>query len=568
MRWIRRASRAALVLAALLSASGCPELPRGPRYEGHGAKTPQRGGTLMLWYESRVRMLDPHVAFDVTSGILVDMLYDSLYEYDHASRLTPCIAESLPESSSDGRSFVVRLRKDVRFHNGRKLTAHDVVWSFERMLHPDLVSPGAPYYQAIEGFEDFQKKRAAHLRGLRALDEHTVQFQLSRADQSFVHTLAMRFAAPVPKEVVLALGARFKRQAVGTGPFRLVSWDAGVRLVLERNPHYFVKDHPYLDRVVFEEALKRDTAILRFRNGEVDIMPLISPADRIELQKGTWKPYMAVVPRADIFGLMMNVELPPFDNVHVRRAVAFALDRQRWARARNYDIKPMGQIVPSVIPGHDKDLPHQQRFDLARAHTEMKLAGYPNGLPEPVTLWSSDSPTGRIYGELAQADLAKIGIQLRLKPVSFPVYLEETGKPKTAQMAAGGWSMDFPDASNFLNLVSSVTKAERDSSNRSFYSDPWLDDLLDKALVEPDPQKRVEMYRKANDFVADQAPWAFFCSSQGSQAWQPYVKGYRPHPVYTLAIDEIWLDLPRRRVAQGASARSRAFAALVPWEGR
>ncbi|HEX6240422.1 MAG TPA: ABC transporter substrate-binding protein, partial [Polyangiales bacterium] len=533
-----------------------------------GAALPQRGGTLMVWNESRVRMLDPHVAFDVTSGVLINMLYDSLYAYDYQTKLSPCIAEAMPETSPDGRSFTVRLRKDVRFHNGRKLTAHDVVWSFERMLHPDLVSPGAPYFAAIEGFAEFQKKAAPHLAGIRALDDHTVQFKLSKADQSFVHTLALRFASPVPKEEVLARGADFKRQPIGTGPFRLTSWDRGVRLVLERNPHYFVPNRPYIDRVVFEEALKRDTAILRFRNGEVDIMHRISPADRIELQRGTWKPYMALAPKADIFALFLNVEMPPFDNVHVRRAVAFAIDRERWARARNFDIKPMGQIVPEVIPGHDKQLPHAQRFDLARAREEMKLAGYPDGLPEPVTMWSSDAPTGRIYGELAQADLAKIGIQLRLKPVSFPVYLEETGKPKTAQIAAGGWSMDFPDASNFLNLVSSVTKSERDSSNRSFYSDPWLDDLLDRALVERDPQKRVAMYREANDFVADQAPWAIFCSTQGSQAWQPYVKGYRPHPVHELAIEDVWLDLPRRRVAQRTPRRSSAFALLAPWEGR
>jgi ABC-type transport system substrate-binding protein len=276
---------------------------------------------------------------------------------------------------------------------------------------------------------------------------------------------------------------------------------------------------------------------------------------------------MAVNPKADIFALFMNVELAPFDNVHVRRAVAAAIDRERWARARNYDIKPMGQIVPTMIAGYDKDLPHAQRFDLNKARREMQLAGFPNGLPDPINLWSSDSPTGRVYGELAQADLAKIGIKLQLKPVSFPVYLEETGKPKTAQMVAGGWSMDFPDASNCLSLVSSSTKAERDSSNRSFYSDPWLDALLDRAIVERDPKKRVEMYKQANDFVADQAPWAIFCSTQGAQAWQPYVKGYRPHPVYEMPVDEVWLDLPRRRVAQREVGLPAAFARLLPLGG-
>lgn len=568
MRWIPRAKQALLASIAAVALLGCPEPPRGPRFVGHGHQKPKRGGTLMLWEDSRVRMLDPHVAFDVTSGVLVEMLYDSLYEYDHKTQMRPCIAAGLPETTADGRTFVVRLRRDVRFHNGRKLTARDVVWSFERMIHPDLFSPGAPYYQAIEGYDDFQKKKSKHLAGLRAVDDYTVEFRLTRPDQSFVHTLAMRFASPVPKEEVLARGASFKRQPVGTGPFRMVSWDRGVRVVLERNPNYYEKGKPYVDRVVFEEGLKRDTAFLRFRNGEVDIMPRMSPADRIELERGPWKPYVATNPKADIAGLFMNVELAPFDNVHVRRAVAAAIDRERWARARNYNIMPAGQILPPSIPGYDAALPHRQRFDLQKAREEMRLAGFPNGLPEPVTLWTSDSPTGRIYGELAQSDLAKIGIKLQLKPVSFPVYLEETGKPRTAQMASGGWSMDFPDASNFLSLVSSSMKAERDSSNRSFYADPWLDDLLARALVERDPTKRTAMYHEANDFVAHQAPWAFLSYTQGAQAWQPYVKGYRPHPVSEMAIDDVWLDLPRKRIAQLKRTLGERFAMLTPWGGR
>ena len=276
MRWTRRADRSApWRLAALLGclSAGCPALPDGPRYQGHGSSEPRRGGTLMVWEDSRVRMLDPHVAFDVVSGVGVEMLFESLYKYDHQTRLTPSLAESLPTISEDGRTFTVKLRRGVRFHNGRELTAHDVVWSFERMLSPELFSPGAPYYRAIEGSEEYRQKRAPHVSGLRALDAYSVEFRLSKPDQSFVHTLAMRFAAPVPKEEVLARGADFKRRPVGTGAYKLVSWDRGVRLVFERNPTYHIRGWPRVDRVVFEEGLKREAAFLRFRNGEVDIMP-------------------------------------------------------------------------------------------------------------------------------------------------------------------------------------------------------------------------------------------------------------------------------------------------------
>jgi peptide/nickel transport system substrate-binding protein len=223
--------------------------------------------------------------------------------------------------------------------------------------------------------------------------------------------------------------------------------------------------------------------------------------------------------------------------------------------------------------GHDEALPHLQRFDLARARDEMKRAGHPDGLSDPITLWTSDGSSARTYGELLQADLSKIGIEVLLKQVSFPVYLEETGKPKTAQMVAGGWVMDFPDPSNLFNLVSSAARSQHDSMNRSFFSDPKLDALLDRAIVERDQVRRAAMYREANDIVADAAPWAFHSNSQAAQAWQPYVKGYRPHPVYWLAVHDVWLDLPRRRVAQNDRRERQqklALAGFVPllWSGR
>lgn len=557
-----------VLLAALLT--GCPALPDGPRYQGAGHTEPVRGGTLMMWEEQRVRMLDPHATFDVISGALIEMLFDSLYGYDRENKLVPAIASALPTISADGRSLIVPIRRGVRFHNGRLLTARDVVWSFERMLHPDLNSPGAPFYRAIVGLDAYRAKQATHISGLSAPDDQTFCIELTRPDQSFVYTLAMRFASPMAREEVERVGADTRRRPVGQGPFRLVTWDPGVRLVLERHRQYHDTKRPYVDRIVFEEGLSRDTAFMRFRNGEVDIVPRASPADSMRMRSGGFEPYSALGPQADIYGFYLNVGLAPFDNVHVRRAVAFAIDRERWSRARNGGIRPAGQLLPPKVMGHDAALPHLQRFDLARARDEMKKAGHPNGLSDPVTVWLSEGATGRAYGELLQADLAKIGVEVQLKPVSFPVYLEETGKPKTAQMVAGGWVMDFPDPSNLFNLVSKASISDHDSQNRSFYSDPKLDALLDRAIVERDPLTRAALYRTANDFVADAAPWAFHSNSQAAQAWQPYVKGYRPHPAYWLYVHDLWLDLPRRRVAQVRSRDAHhklALAGFLPLLG-
>lgn len=564
MRSTRRVSALFGLLSALLV--GCPELPEGPRFRGAGARDARPGGTLMLWEESRVRLLDPHRAGDQISHVLVAMLFDPLYEYDLAMKLVPCLAAALPEIASDGRTFTIRLRNDVRFHNGRLLTAHDVAWSLERMLAPDLHSPGATYFRAVTGFADFRERRSAHVRGFEVLDASTLRIALDRPDQSFVHVLAMHYAAPVAREDLERAGSDARtRPPSGTGPFRLESWDPGVRLVLKRHPRYFAPEHARLERIVFEEGLKSDTAFLRFRNGEVDVLPRVSAADQMMLERPAWRPYRAFSAKADVYGIVMNSQLAPFDNVHVRRAVAFALDRERWSRARNGAIRPSGQLVPPGVPGYDPALPNQQRFDLRRAREEMRLAGHPNGLSEPVTLWVLEGAKSLTYGQLLQADLAKIGIEVQLKTSSFPVYLEETGKPKTAQMVAAGWGMDFPDASNVLGLVSSATLAPRDSQNRSFFADPFLDDLLERALVEREPTRRTAMYREANDFAAKMAPWAVYGNTQVPQAWQPYVRGYSPHPFRWIPVKGVWLDLPRKRIASllAPSLRERALASVL-----
>lgn len=546
---LSRLTRVALGAALCVPLLGCPDLPDGPRYMGAGHTTPQQGGTLKLSESTRVRTLDPHIAFDTVSGAVLEMLFDGLYQYNREMQLEPLVAESLPEYAPDGLSLSFTLKQGLRFQNGREITADDVVWSLERMLAPTTFSPGVTYYAAMRGVAEYRAGKAAHVSGLKAVDRYRISIELTEADQSFSHVLAMRFAAPVPREEVERLGARFGKHPSGNGPYRLATWDPGVRLVLEPNPHYQGKK-PYLERVVIEEGIGRDIAFLRFRNGEVDIVDSVSPADRaLLIESPKWAPYTEISPAVDVFGLVMNCELAPFDNVHVRRAVAFAIDRQRWAKARSGGLLPTGQIVPPQLPGYDAELPHRQQFDLARAKEEMKLAGYPNGLPKPVTLWITEGGSARIYAQLAQADLEKIGVKLHVKMVSFPVYLEAAATRKTTQLVSAGWMMDYPDASNFLGLLHSNARAERESTNKAFYSNPALDSLLDKGRVELDPTKRAAYYREANDIAAHDAPWAFFSNSLVPHAWQPYVKGYHPHPAYPLSIRGVWLDLPRKRVS-------------------
>jgi peptide/nickel transport system substrate-binding protein len=514
----------------------------------------------------------------------IKLVFEGLIEHDHDLQFVPRLARELPEVDEHGLVYTFRLREGVRFHNGRELVAEDVRWSMERLLHPDTGSPGAPFYMLIEGAEEFRAGRADHVSGIRVLDRYTVQFRLARPDQTFLHAMSLTFAMPVAREAYERWGSDVARHPIGTGAFVLEAWEPGMRVIFRRNEHFYRPGEPFVDRMVFELNLQRGPAFLRFQQGEIDHIHRFSPTDYLWFrEQEAWRPFVSVHPVADIWGLVMNCELPPFTNRHVRRAVAYAVDRERWNRARANRLLLHGQPIPRSIPGHDPEL-RGHHHDLERARQEMALAGHPvrctqrddgreqcvaEGLEEEIDLWIGEGPTGQAYGALAQQDLARIGLRVRLRPVSFPVYLEETGRPRTVPLLFGGWSMDFPDPASFLEpLFHSRSIHERDSENRSYYRNPELDALLERARVERDPERRMAMYREASRILVEDAPWAFLFSNLKMEAWQPYVRGFRPHPVWDQMYRDVWLDLPRRRVTTVLRRTGAvSFAALAPFGG-
>jgi oligopeptide transport system substrate-binding protein len=562
MHLIRRVECIALGLVVL---AGCPAPPDKPRYIGAGHTTPQYGGTFTFHHESAVRGLDPHMAFDELSFVAIKLLFDGLLEYDLDANLIPQLAEALPEVTEEGKVFRFRLRNGIFFHDGQPVTAEDIRWSMERMLDPKIGSPGFTFYTQLDGLDAYRQGKAKHIQGIQVLDPHTIEFRLKAPDQTFLNAMAMTFAYPVPRSLYETRPHEAASKPIGTGPFSLQEWEAGVRLVFKRNHKYWDRTKPYVDRIVFLENLTRDAAMMRFRTGEIDHAHRFSPSDYLYLiQSKAWKPYRIQEPEKDIWGVVMNCGIPPFTNVHVRRAVAYALDREGWSRARNHRLRPTGQPIPPGILGYDPLLEVRHVFNLARAKEEMRLAGYPNGIQQEVELWIGHGSTGRFYGELTQQDLAKIGIKIRLKPVAFALYMEESGKPGRVPMMISGWSQDFPDPADFLDILfHSRAIHDHDSENRSFYSNPKLDALLDRARIEQDRDRRRQMYIRAQQIVVKDAPWAFMWNDVHLEAWQPYVKGYRPHPVWSQLVRDVWLDLPKQRVAQ----RSSAINSRLAWAG-
>ncbi len=555
-RWLGGA--AAILLAGLLVAwvvAHFPKAPLGPRYIGAGHHTPQSGGTFIFAAGSNIHTLDPHFAYDTLSTAACRLIYDGLLDYDYEGNMIPSLAAELPEISDGGRVFRFKLRDGIKFHNGREITAEDVSWSLHRLLSESVGSPGYPFFKSIVGAQQYHAGEVERIQGIVVIDEKTIEIQLDEADQTFLNALAMPFAYPIAKEHVEKLEAEEGRDAVGrhpvgAGPFKFSRWERGVQVELERFEDYWAPAaRP--DRMVFLENISADVASARFRNGDLDILYRPSKVHRLFLRESeAWAPYLAEAPSASLFALGLNCELPPFDNVHIRRAVAFALDRSKLEKLDPGQVIAATQILPPMLAPYDPELPTKQRFDLARAKEEMRLAGFPDGLSEPITLWVRGESEVRV-AQLFQQDLKAIGIEIELKMVSFATYLKETGKPRVAQAAFTGWHQDFPDPSNFMDILfHSRSIHPENSENRSFYRNPKLDEILDRARPEIDREKRLALYAEANAILADEAPWAFLYYPVDMFAWQPYVKGFRPHPVWLNEYRNIWLDLPRSRVSQ------------------
>jgi peptide/nickel transport system substrate-binding protein len=556
------AGAAALLVAALLVGwivTNFPKAPIGPRYVGAGQQTPHPGGTFIFAAGSNIHTLDPHFAYDTLSTAACRLLYDGLLDYDYDGNMIPSLAAELPKMSHDGRIFRFTLRSGIKFHNGREITAEDISWSLHRLLSERIGSPGYPFFKSIEGAPAYHTGDAERVEGIVVLDEKTIEFRLDEADQTFLNALAMPFAYPLAREHVEELEEAEGRDAVGrhpvgSGPFAFSRWERGVQVEFERFDEYWApRARP--DRMIFLENISADVASARFRNGDLDIIYRPSKVNRLLLrQSEAWARYRAESPSPSLFALGLNCELPPFDDVHVRRAVAFALDRSKLEKLDPGRAIAATQVLPPMLAPHDPDLPTKQVFDLDRAKEEMGLAGFPEGLSEPVTLWVRGESEVRA-AQLFQQDLKAIGIEIELKMVSFATYLKETGKPRVAQAAFTGWHQDFPDPSNFMDILfHSRSIHPENSENRAFYRNPKLDAILDSARAEVDREVRLGLYAEANAILAEDAPWAFLYYPVDMVAWQPYVKGFRPHPVWANEYRNVWLDLPRQRVAQSIYA--------------
>ncbi len=472
----------------------------------------KQGGAMIVTFKDDIITLDPAIGYDWKNWSIIKSVFDGLMDYKPGStELVPDLAESV-EVSDDGLAYTFKLRSGIKFHNGRDMNAADIKYSLERTCNPATQSPGAGYYGAIKGFDDFQAGKEAELAGVVALDDRTIRIELSRPDSTLLHLMALNFSFVVPKEEVEKFGPDFGKNPVGTGAFRMTAWTSGQSIVLERNAEYFKSGLPRLDKITFEIGQEPVVNLLRLQKGEIDIPgDGIPPASFLEVTGDpAWKDLIAVVDQLHTGYVAINVTMKPFDNPAAREALNMAINKERIVRIINNRAVPANQPLPPAMPGYDTSY-SGYAYDPEAAKAKLKEAGLENGFETELFVANTD-PQPKI-AQAIQQDLAAIGVKANINALDQGNVIAAGGKKDGAPLIWSGgmaWIADFPDPSNFYTVILGCGGAVDGGWNWAWYCNPEIDKRAEDANAMTDPAQagaRAAAWGKIFTDVMAEAPW-------------------------------------------------------------
>jgi len=499
------------------------------------------GGIYHRMLPNNPPLLDPAYLTDIYARTVATQIFDGLVQFDALLNPIPAIAEFW-EASRDGRTWTFSLRRGVRFHHGREVTAYDFVYSFTRLLDAKKPGPLTVFLRRIQGANDFMKGTSQSVHGLKAVDRYTLRITLDEPFAPLLAVLGLANAAVVPREKVEGQEQRFSHFPVGTGPFKFVRWEPDKEIVLEANDRYH-EGRPFLDTVMFKIGGTFEEMFAEFLNGKLeDTLIPSAKTDEVRIDPRYRQYQLFRKPTLSLLYIGFNTRLKPFDDVRVRRAFKYAVNKERIVR----EITKMGSIpaegvLPAGMPGHDPDL-KRYYYDPDKAKQLLAEAGYPNGAGFPVVRLWTVSKAASTKAELAayQEYLAKIGVKVEIHfEADWPTYVRMLDQGKLPMFRLS-WSATIPDPDDFL----SRQLHSGGPNNWSFYRNPQVDQLLEQARKEFDYPRRISLYRDVERIVMEDAPWIIQHNHVFERLYQPYVNGVQISFLgdWAIPMKRIWLQ--------------------------
>jgi peptide/nickel transport system substrate-binding protein len=465
--------RRLLALVALVALAGCHSAPRDPR-------------TIVFLIESSPTNLDPRIGTDGQSEHIDELLFDGLVARDANFHFTPALALSWEQP--DSLTLVFHLRPSVRFHDGRLLTARDVAWTVNSIRSGQVISPKAAAYASVDTVE--------------ARDAQTVVFHLKHADNFLLTNLSTGAFGIVPE----GSGREFWRHPIGTGPFRFVSQQIDQDVVVERNPLSWAAA-PKIERVRFAVVPDAITESLELEKGSGDVAVNSLPMDSLAIL--ATRPNLAVEDSAgtQIQYLGFNLRDPLLKDARVRQAIACAIDRRLIIKALlGGHAEPAESLLPASHWAWTGDVARYD-YDPARAARLLDEAGHPprpGGVRFHLTMKTSTDGDTRLLAAILQQQLAAVGIALDLRSYEFATFYSDLNRG-AFQTCSLRWIGGNEQPDIFAYAYSTASFSPQ-GANRSHYSNPHLDALLNDARESADSARRRADYVEAQQILARDLP--------------------------------------------------------------
>lgn len=488
-------STAVLAVCVLLAAlTGCST---GERVDlGGGAS-----GSLVAAIAGEPDQLDPHKTSAYFSFEVLENVFDTLVEPDANLQMQPALAESW-ETSPDQLTWTFRLRPGVTFHDGTKLTADDVVYSYRRIIDEQLTN----------------SDKFSSVRAVEAPDPATVVIRVDRPTPNMLTNIGGFKGMAIVSRANVESG-QIATHPVGTGAFSFTGQKSGDSITLRANPDYW-GGRPGVSGVTFRFISEPSTALSALQAGEVDWSDSIPP-QRVAQLRDDESLRLAVTPSNDYWYLALNEARAPWNDVRVRQAIAYAIDRDAIVQATSYGTAAANQLAipqgnPWFTPYDKYDEDGERGLETAR--TLLREAGArPENLDMLVT---TEYPETVTAAQIIADNLAPLGISVSIRTVDFATWLDEQNSGNFDMLMMGWLGNIDPDDFYYAQHHTDGT------SNAQKFSDPEVDRLLDAGRVETDQEARKAGYAKAAALIADGVSYIYLYNPSVIQAWNPTLSGY------------------------------------------
>lgn len=484
--------------------------------EKNGAKKVKE--ELIIAQDGESKSLDIHQGNDGFSLRANRLIYSRLVEADENMQIHPGLAESWKQL--DDKTMQFKLRKGIKFHNGDDFTAEDVKFSFERMMNSPRIAFVLPPIERID-----------------VVDDYTVNIVTKTPFGPLLAHLSHPALGMVSKKLLTENPEALKEKPIGTGSYKFKEWIYGDKLVLEKNEDFYDKNERGLKYIIFKNVVEASNRAIGLETGEIDIATPISSVDEENI-KNNPKLQLLTKPSISYSYIGMNMTKAPLNDIRVRKAINYAIDKQAII---DVILNGNGKIATSPIaPGvfGFTDKTKNYEYNVEKAKELMKEAGYENGFTTSILVFSGEANTQT--AEIVQAYLKEIGIDLKIEIVEVSAYWDMTERG-VHNLFLGSWGVVTGDADYGLYAMYH-SSAKGGAGNRDFYENEKVDELLDKAKTEIDPETRKKLYEEAQILIVNDAPDVMLYNRNLTVGAQKYIKGLGIHPVTLYNFATVYIE--------------------------